>query len=100
MSVGPARTIVALLALTLPSTAVASDEPFHDPTIKVTVGSSAFVSARFDSVLLKLADGSLFVQGNRSTDGGKTWTVSPGAVRSSFHDEWRQTAGCVLRDGT
>ena len=100
MSVGPARTIVALLALTLPSTAVASDEPFHDPTIKVTVGSSAFVSARFDSVLLKLADGSLFVQGNRSTDGGTTWTLPPGAVRTSFFDRWRQTAGCVLRDGT
>ncbi|MBP86360.1 MAG: hypothetical protein CMJ64_06555 [Planctomycetaceae bacterium] len=76
------------------------DEESDDPRIKVTVGSSTLVSARFDSVVHKLADGSLFVQGNRSTDGGKTWTNSPAPVRAGFHDKWRQSAGCVLRDGT
>jgi hypothetical protein len=85
--------------MTCCSTAI-GDEEFHDPGIKVTVGSSAFVSARFDAVLHKLADGSLFVHGNRSIDGGQTWTESPAAVRATFHDRWSQTAGCVLRDGT
>jgi len=93
------RLAVALTWMTCCSTAI-GDEEFHDPGIKVTVGSSAFVSARFDAVLHKLADGSLFVHGNRSIDGGQTWTESPAAVRATFHDRWSQTAGCVLRDGT
>jgi len=93
------RLAVALTWLTFCATASGDDE-FHDPSIKVTVGSSTFVSARFDSVVHKLADGSLFVQGNHSIDGGLTWTQSSAAVRATFHDGWRHTTGCVLRDGT
>ena len=78
----------------------AADDAFNDPRIKVTVGLSVFVSARFDAVVHQLADGSLFVHGNRSTDGGRTWSNSPAEVRATFHDKWRQSAGCVLRDGT
>ena len=88
------------VTLVLSCASAVGDDEFHDPGIKVTVGSSALVSARFDAVVHKLADGSLFVHGNRSTDGGKTWSTSPAAVRSGFHDRWRQSAGCVLRDGT
>jgi hypothetical protein len=93
------RIAGSLLLLSVCSIAI-GDDAFNDPTIKVTVGSSALVSARFDAVVHKLSDGSLFVHGNRSTDGGKTWDNSPAAVRASFHDKWRQSAGCVLRDGT
>ena len=77
-----------------------ADNEFNDPRIKVTVGSSVLVTARFDAVVHKLPDGSLFVHGNRSIDGGRTWSDSPAAVRATFHDKWRQSAGCVLRDGT
>lgn len=79
---------------------VFADEEFNDPRIKVTVGPPSFVSGRYDSVLHKLADGSLFIHGNRSTDGGKTWTASPGPVRATFHDGHRQISGCVLSDGS
>ena len=94
-----AASLLLVASLSTWSAANAGEES-DSPRIKVTVGSSVLVSARFDSVVHKLADGSLFVQGNRSTDGGKTWTRSPAPVRAGFHDMWRQTAGCVLRDGT
>lgn len=94
------RELAASLLLLSVCTAALGDEEFNDPRIKVTVGSSVLVSAPFYGVLHKLADGSLFVHGNRSTDGGKTWAVSTGTARSSFNDKWHQTAGCVLRDGT
>ncbi len=93
------RFAASLLLLSACPTAV-GDGAFNDPKIKVTVGSSMLLSARFDAVVHKLADGSLFVHGNRSTDDGETWTHSPAAVRAGFHDKWRQSAGCVLRDGT
>ena len=91
---------VASLTLLFLCSMTRGDDQFNDPSIKVTVGSSVLVSARFDAVVHKLADGSLFVHGNRSTDGGKTWTGSAAAVRASFFDKWRQSAGCVLRDGS
>jgi BNR repeat protein len=91
---------LAILVVLSVGRIVLADEEFNDPRIKVTVGPSSFASARFDAVVHKLADGSLFVHGNCSADGGKTWTTSPGPVRASFHDEWRQGAGCVLQDGT
>lgn len=93
------RFVASAFVLSVCSISLADDQ-FKDPRIKVTVGSSTFVSARFDAVVHKLADGSLFVHGNRSTDGGRTWSQSPAAVRATFHDKWRQNAGCVLRDGT
>jgi len=91
---------VSSLTFLLACSLSTGDDQFNDPKIKVTVGPSVLVSARFDAVVHKLADGSLFVHGNRSTDGGKTWTDSPAQVRAGFHDKWRQSAGCVLRDGT
>ena len=92
--------LAALLAWLSACLTAIGDEQSNDPKIKVTVGSSALVSARFDAIVHKLPDGSLFVHGNRSTDAGKTWTYSPAPVRSTFHDKWRQSAGCVLSDGT
>ena len=76
------------------------NEEFSDPRIKVTVKPPVMVSAKFYAVLHKLADGSLFVHGNRSNDGGKTWSTSPSPVRATFHDKWGQDSGCVLSDGT
>ena len=88
------------LLLLLPVPLVIGEDSFDDPTIQVVVEPPALIATRMGVVLHKLADGSLFVDGNRSTDGGKTWVHSPAAVRASFHDQWKQTTGCVLRDGT
>ena len=98
-SIRALRSVISAIVLCVCSVSAADDE-FNDPRIKVTVGASVFVPARFDAVVHQLSDGSLFVHGNRSTDGGRTWSNSPAEVRATFHDKWRQSAGCVLRDGT
>lgn len=92
--------ITVSLLLLLPLPLIVAEDSFDDPNIQVTIEPPVLVPARFGAVLQKLADGSVFVDGNRSTDGGKTWAHSPAAVRASFHDEWKQTTGCILRNGT
>lgn len=81
--------------------AASAVEPLErdSPIVRVDIAKPVGVSARFDSIMHQLPDGSLFVQGNRSTDGGRTWVSSPEAVRATFHDQWRHSAGCVLREG-
>ena len=94
------RKLAALLLFLSICSLACGDEQFHDPRIKVTVGAPSSVSAGFSAAVHKLADGSLFIQGYRSTDGGKTWTFTSAEVRASFNDKWSQNGGCVLRDGT
>ena len=103
----PRRAVVAgMLALCI-LTAASADEEFTDASIQVTVTPGALIT-RAESQdekiaqIVKLADGSLFVKGYRSTDGGASWQKVSDRVARTFNVEFSQgqQAACVLNDGT
>ena len=91
----------SVLALCLIMSAGA-DEEFDDPSISVKVEAPVLITSDLKiGQVVKLADGSLFVSGFRSDDGGRTWAKASDALAGAFTDEWRQgqQAVCVLRTG-
>ena len=78
-------------------------EKFSDPSIRVTVDPGVLITGDEQiGQIVKLGDGSLFIKGYRSTDGGTSWHKGADPVVRMFHDEFShgQQAACVLSDGT
>ena len=101
----PHRAVIAGMLASCFLTTASADEEFTDASIQVTVTPGGLISTKKkDRIgqIVKLADGSLFVRGYRSTDGGASWQKVSDQVARTFHDEFHQgqQAACVLDDGT
>ncbi len=101
MPTGYQRTATLLLLLCLGVTR--ADEPLHDRSLQVSVSPGVLITADKEiGHVVKLGDGSLFIKGFRSSDGGATWQKMPEQVRKTYRDGfWHgQQASCVLEDGS